>query len=386
MKISAVSKMIMSAVLTVCIGVTAVGCSQSSDPADISDAESGVSIEQSIDESAALSSVEPSSETDQPESKADAASSKTDKPESKSDTASSKTDKPESKADAASSKTDKTVSKPDAASSKIETPESKAAETVTQVYEQVSETYEPASQAEEPSKQPSKPERDNNGTIVVMLDPGHDDDVNCSARNHPALGVNEQELNLKIALACYERLSEYEGVTPYLTRSDGNCPNADKQFSGDYDCIHKRAYLAEEHNADIFVSLHCNGSTAPARLGAEPNGITVYVTNYAKYRSECERLGSMILDHVTDVVGFNSVGVLPSALDESKGYYDDGSIKDKYYLMSYNIDYGRPAIIVEHGFMDNINDNAILRDDENLRLIGRADADAIAEYYGLELK
>ncbi len=383
MKISAVSKMIMSAVLTVCIGAAAVGCGQSS---DVAETESAVSIEQSIDESTALSSIEPSGEINEAESKADEASGKTDKTESKADAVSSKTDKTESKANAASSKTDKTVSKPDAASSRTETPESKAAETATQVYEQASEIYEPASQAEESSEQSAIRERDNNGNIVVMLDPGHDDDVNCSARNHPALGVNEQDLNLKIALACYERLSEYEGITPYLTRYDGNCPNADKMFSGDYDCIHKRAYLAEEKNADFFVSLHCNGSTSPGTLGAEPNGITVYVTNYSKFRSECERLGSLILDHVTSVVGFNSVGVVPSALDESKGYYDDGSIKDKYYLMSYNIDNGRPVIIIEHGFMDNINDNAILRDDENLRLIGQADADAIAEYYGLELK
>ena len=36
--------------------------------------------------------------------------------------------------------------------------------------------------------------------IVIVLDPGHDSEY-CT-RNHPDLGVNEQDLNLTIALAC----------------------------------------------------------------------------------------------------------------------------------------------------------------------------------------
>ena len=94
----------------------------------------------------------------------------------------------------------------------------------------------------------------------------------------------------------------------------------------------------------------------------------------------------MIIDHVTSAVDLGSMGVILSEQNEDKGYYDDGTVKDKYYLLSYNIDYGRPSVIVEHAFMDNINDNAILKDDEKLKLIGQADADAIAEYYGLKLK
>ena len=216
-----------------------------------------------------------------------------------------------------------------------------------------------------------------------MLDPGHDDDESCSRRDQPQLGVNEQDLNLKIGLACYERLSEYEGITPYLTRSDGSCPNADKMFSGEYNCIEKRAYLAEQKDADFFVSLHCNATTG--ELGAQANGISVFITNYPEYHDECEKLGNMIIDHVTGAVDLESLGLF-SEYKEEKGYYKDGTVKDKLFLLSYNVDNDRPAIVVEHAFMDNINDNAILRDDEKLRLIGQADADAIAEYYGLELK
>ena len=43
--------------------------------------------------------------------------------------------------------------------------------------------------------------------IVIVLDPGHDSEY-CT-RNHPDLGVNEQDLNLTIALACRDRLQQY---------------------------------------------------------------------------------------------------------------------------------------------------------------------------------
>ena len=46
--------------------------------------------------------------------------------------------------------------------------------------------------------------------IVIVLDPGHDSEY-CT-RNHPDLGVNEQDLNLTIALACRDRLQQYQGV------------------------------------------------------------------------------------------------------------------------------------------------------------------------------
>ncbi len=330
------SKMIMSALLTVCITVTAAGCSQSSE----ADTSSSVSDANS-DASAVQSSTSPSV------------------PEN---TAGNTESEPESTAE----------NKPESVS-EIE-PESKAEDVENQSSESIS-------QSEPSAVKTDTNHTDNNGNIVVVLDPGHDDKDD---RPNEELGVNEQELNLKIGLACYDRLSEYEGITPYLTRYDEVCPNTDGMFTGQSECIHRRAYIAEEKNADFFVSLHCNATTG--ELGAEANGICVFISNYPKYKDESEKLGNMIIDHVTNAVKLGSMGVILSEMDESKGYYDDGTVKDKYYLLSYNIDYGRPSVIVEHAFMDNINDNTILKDDENLRLMGRADADAIAEYYGLKLK
>ena len=50
--------------------------------------------------------------------------------------------------------------------------------------------------------------------IVVVLDPGHDDTHAGARRN----GLEEEDLTLKIAQYCKAELSQYQGVTVYMTR------------------------------------------------------------------------------------------------------------------------------------------------------------------------
>lgn len=214
-------------------------------------------------------------------------------------------------------------------------------------------------------------------SLIIVLDPGHDSEY-CT-RNHPSLGVNEQDLNLAIALACRERLEQYEGVAVYMTREDGSCPNAED--GGDY-CIEARTGYATELDADLFVSLHNNGTTGA--YGAEANGTEVYVPNYSAYTEDCKVLGQMILDNL-EQLDLNPKGVFVRTKEE-KGYYDDGSVQDWYYLISYSVEGGHPGIIIEHAYMDNPHDNEILKNAENLKAMGEADADAIAAYYELQLK
>lgn len=212
--------------------------------------------------------------------------------------------------------------------------------------------------------------------IRIVLDPGHDD--YCS-RNHPDLGVNEQDLNLKIALACKAELETYEGVEVFLTREDGSCPD---NGQGSDDVTGRTAYAASV-DADLFVSLHNNATG----LGypSEANGAEVYITVYSKFTDESRKLGESILSELTSQVDLANRGVLTRVKAE-KGYYDDGNVKDWYYLISTCIDQGFPGIIIEHAFMDNPHDNEILKDDSQLEAMGIADATGIARYYGLEKK
>lgn len=213
--------------------------------------------------------------------------------------------------------------------------------------------------------------------VIVVLDPGHDSEY-CT-RNHPQLGMNEQDLNLTIALACRHRLEQYKGIKVYMTREDGSCP--DPEDKGDK-CIEVRTGIATDLNADLFVAIHCNGSTGV--LGDSPEGSEVYVPNYSAYTDDMTRLGNIIGNNLSSMdIKFNGVKVRTKA---EKGVYDDGSTQDWYYLISYSVEGGHPGIIIEHAYMDNTHDNEILKDENNLKKMGELDADAIAEYYGLELR
>lgn len=213
--------------------------------------------------------------------------------------------------------------------------------------------------------------------VIVVLDPGHDSEY-CT-RNHPQLGMNEQDLNLTIALACRHRLEQYKGIKVYMTREDGSCP--DPEDKGDK-CIEVRTGIATDLNADLFVAIHCNGSTGV--LGDSPEGSEVYVPNYSAYTDDMTRLGNIIGNNLSSMdIKFNGVKVRTKA---EKGVYDDGSTQDWYYLISYSVEGGHPGIIIEHAYMDNTHDNEILKDENNLKKMGELDADAIAEYYDLELK
>ena len=184
---------------------------------------------------------------------------------------------------------------------------------------------------------------------------------------------------MTIALACRDRLQQYQGVDVYMTREDGSCPDAEHQ--GEY-CIEKRTGYATDLGADLFVSLHNNGTTGV--YGAEANGTEVYVSNYSAYTEKGKKLGQMVLDNLAQL-DLNPRGVFVRTKEE-KGHYDDGSVQDWYYLISYSVEGGHPGMIIEHAYMDNPHDNAILKDEAQLKAMGTADADAIASYYNLQIK
>ena len=237
--------------------------------------------------------------------------------------------------------------------------------------------------AAKPAKKSTDSAKTNN--IVVVLDAGHDSTVH--TRNHPNLGINEQDVNFKIVKAAYERLTKYSGVTVYRSRPDGMCP-IDKyncSYVNKYPepCIRARTDFAERKKADLFVSFHCNATTG--NLGASANGTEIYVSKHPKYYPESKKLGNIILDKISSSVDVQTKGVLTRSKPE-KGNYPNGTVKDYYYLISNNIDNGRPGIIIEHAYMDNYHDNEILKNDANLKKFGIADADGIARYYGLSLK
>lgn len=212
-----------------------------------------------------------------------------------------------------------------------------------------------------------------NGNVVVVLDPGHDGTHGGSSAN----GFVEAQLNLKIAQYCKAELEEYYGVTVYMTRDSASCPNG----GGDNkSCLQRRADIARDMGANLFVSLHNNYSSASSASGAEiwyPN------QNYNPWTSQVGgSAASCILEQLTSL-GLKGRGTQIRNANEDK--YPDGSAADYYAVIRHCKEYGIPGIIVEHAFMSNSSDAAnFLSNDEGLKKLGVADASGIAQYFGLK--
>ena len=212
-----------------------------------------------------------------------------------------------------------------------------------------------------------------NGNVVVVLDPGHDGTHSGSSAN----GFVEAQLNLKIAQYCKAELEEYRGVTVYMTRDSSSCPSG----GGDNGlCIQRRADIARNMGANLFVSLHNNYSDSPSASGAEvwyPN------QNYNPWTSQVGgSAASKILEQLTSL-GLHNRGTQIRNAQIDK--YPDGSAADWYGVIRHCKEYGIPGIIVEHAFMSNSSDAAnFLSNDEGLKKLGVADATGIAQYFGLK--
>lgn len=208
--------------------------------------------------------------------------------------------------------------------------------------------------------------------MVIVLDPGHDN-THAGAR---ANGLKEEELTFKIASYCKEQLETYSGVTVYLTRTGSTCP-----YPGTVStvCNSNRVAAAKSVGADVFVSIHLNSSPSSSASGAE-----VFYPN-SNYNSEAGAEGNGLATEILKklvALGLKNRGVTIRN-SEDNTLYPDGSLADYYGVIRNSKLNGFPGIIIEHAFLTNSSDAALLSTEAGLKKLGKADADGIAEYYKL---
>lgn len=199
--------------------------------------------------------------------------------------------------------------------------------------------------------------------VIVVLDPGH------GGRWSGAIGVNgtqEKTINLATAYACKDYLEKnYKNVTVIMTRyGDEVFNNSDVGTD-----IAGRAALANRKGATIVVSLHFNASDNNQGRGTE-----IYCSAQTSVSGASRALAESIYRQLCGL-GFAGRGVFSKRLSQ-----DDGA--DYYQIIRNSASYGIPAVLVEHCFMDNAQDFAMLNTDQ----LGVADAIGIANYLGLERK
>ncbi|WP_058486566.1 N-acetylmuramoyl-L-alanine amidase [Defluviitalea phaphyphila] len=163
---------------------------------------------------------------------------------------------------------------------------------------------------------------------ILVLDPGH------GGKDPGAIGngLYEKELNLDISLRLYDLLkNNSEDIKVYITRT-----------SDTYPTLQDRSNLANEVEADIFLSVH-NNSFYSTHRGTE-------VLYYPTSTSDSSELTGKIMAQI-----------FQKYLVETLGTQDRG-IKERpelYVLRTTKM----PAVIVEIAFVSNVEDANLLKSD-----------------------
>lgn len=195
---------------------------------------------------------------------------------------------------------------------------------------------------------------DTDGQLVIVIDPGHGG-KNLGADYN---GFLEKEMNMTVANAMYEELSQYEDVTVYMTHT-----SADTDMS-----IQERADFAASVNADFLFCLHFNMSPENKLFGSE-----VWVSAFDDLNREGYRFGCVQMDTMKEM-GLYLRGVKTKLNEKGTDYYG---------ILRYSREYGIPAALIEHCHIDHEMDIGFCDSQEELIAFGVADATAVAKYFGL---
>ena len=197
--------------------------------------------------------------------------------------------------------------------------------------------------------------------LIIALDPGHGGDENGAEY----YGLKEKDLNLKLAQMVQQEVLQYQGVQVVLTRE------TDEKVS-----LWERANRASVENADILFSLHFNASVSHNSCGA-----SVYISTGEYYKDKLMNIGDCLLGEF-EAIGLRNAGMF-ARVTQMNGRRADGSFEDYYGVLRHAYNFGIPAMIVEHCYMDSDTDKEYFYTEDGLEKLAKADADAIAAYYGL---
>ncbi len=185
-----------------------------------------------------------------------------------------------------------------------------------------------------PVVRPPKPSR--RGLVVVDAGHGGHDPGAISAT-----GYYEKNINLRVAAKIARRL-EANGVGVVMTRWQDTYPE-----------LEERAALANDRNADLFVSIHADSEPSKS-----VQGFTIYVATGASWGA---RQAAQAISEAMSRTGAETRGIREAdyrVLVQTRG----------------------PAVLIELGYLSNAWEASRLRDDDYQDRLARAIVDGIQAY------
>ena len=181
------------------------------------------------------------------------------------------------------------------------------------------------------------------GRKVVVIDPGHggSDPGTLSITNK-----HEKDFNLSLSLKVQALLLKEPNIEVVMTRESDIYPTRTE-----------RVQLANQLNADVFVSIHGNSvQSSPQSNGTE---------TYYYQRSSSKDLANVIHKHLVNAIGLRDRGVKNQSLQVIR-------------------ETTMPAVLLEVGFLSNRSDEKAMLSDDVQNKAAQAIVNGIKEYVGVE--
>lgn len=220
---------------------------------------------------------------------------------------------------------------------------------------------------------------------VIVLDPGH------GGKDPGAVGkklkAQEKDINLAVALKLKQLLENELGVKVLMTRSD------DRFVS-----LGDRTRFANEHKADLFISIHANASKSSSSCGAETYYLATAMTSDARAvealenqvvelyeggasaRSKYDDL-DFILSDLSQTEHLESSNDLASNVQQNliagSKTYDRGVKQANFYVLRGAF---MPSVLIELGFISNPEEERLLVNDEYQQRLARTIFEGIKRF------
>lgn len=188
--------------------------------------------------------------------------------------------------------------------------------------------------------------------IKIGIDPGH------GGRDPGAVGLNglkEKDVTFGISVKL-SKLLQSKGLKTVLTRnSDTHLGTTDKQD------LSARTNLLNNAKCDYAISIHCDAS-----VNRNANYFSIYVIGLG---GEAEKLAKAIIPEIQTATGWNW------------GADDDGVREKNLHMIRET---KMPSILIECGFISNLEQEALLRQSDFQQLLAEAIYKGMLNYLGIK--
>ncbi|MDP4090982.1 MAG: N-acetylmuramoyl-L-alanine amidase [Bacillota bacterium] len=181
---------------------------------------------------------------------------------------------------------------------------------------------------------------------IIVIDAGHGGpDRGASSKS----GTLEKDITLAVALKLGPIL-ENDGYKVIYTRT-----NDVIDWQSEKQDLLRRAGIANDNHADLFVSIHINSTNLKNITGTE--------TYYHEGSSEGQKFARLVQDGILGEV-----------------HLKDRGIKTEDYSVLRNVT--APAILTELGYISTPSEEAVLKDPEDQEKFAQGIASGIINYFG----